>query len=72
MPTKTLTTEQFVAYMKKLQGDRTNAAFAKVLGVTGQHLGEIYAKPPRRYPGETIAKALGAERRVVFILGGQD
>jgi hypothetical protein len=60
---KTLTLEDVIAEMKRRQGKRTNADFARELGVTNAYLGDIYLG--RRTPGPAILGPLGlvAEKR---------
>jgi len=61
---KTLTAEDVVKELKRLQGEQTNAAFAERLGVTKAYLGDIYMN--RRTPGPAVLSHLGIVKEVIY------
>ena len=64
MPIKNMTLEEFLEFLKKQQGDRTDKQFADSLGVSPQYLCDVYNN--RRVPGKGIASAVNATRSLVY------
>jgi transcriptional regulator with XRE-family HTH domain len=61
---KQLTEQDVVNIMRKRQGDRTQAELAEDLGITPQHLSDIFLG--RRTPGPIILEKLGLEKEVLY------
>lgn len=66
MAGKPMSTEEFIVFMKRLQGDQTDGEFARSVGVSPQYISDIYRG--RRVPGKNVVEALGVTRSVVYIV----
>lgn len=67
MGIKSMDADQFLAFLRKKQGDMTDKAFAtQVLKVSPQYLCDVYNG--RREPGESIASALGMTRQTRYVV----
>jgi hypothetical protein len=64
MALKRMSVDEFVAFMKKQQGDLTDKRFAESIGVTPQYLCDIYNG--RRVPGDSVTSALRATRSLTY------
>lgn len=60
MSMKNLTESQVIQLLKDGQGDMTQAAYAKEIGVSAQFLGDVYRG--RRAPGPRVLDYLGLEK----------
>lgn len=58
MPVKELNLDGFIQFLRDKQGNRPDAQYAAALGVSRQHLCDIYNN--RRIPGESITTGLAA------------
>jgi hypothetical protein len=63
MAYKALTVEELLALMKKIQGEKTNTAFAADLGISKQYLCDLYSG--RKIPSDTVSAAFGFEQQVL-------
>ena len=61
---KTLSREDVIKLMRKRQGGRTDADFARELGISAPYLFEIYKGT--RDPGDKVLDALGLQRETVY------
>jgi transcriptional regulator with XRE-family HTH domain len=61
---KRMTTEEFIEYLKKQQGDQTQEEFAAEIGVSPAYLSDVYNN--RKDAGDKITSALNVERSVVY------
>jgi hypothetical protein len=59
-----MTSDEVIAILKGMQGERTNVAFAEELGISNAHLGEIYKGS--RNIGKTVADVLGIEAETMY------
>jgi hypothetical protein len=66
MAIKKMDLDEFLEFLKKQQGDQTNAAFASSIGVSPQYLSDVYNG--RRDPGESITSALNVERVTSYVV----
>jgi transcriptional regulator with XRE-family HTH domain len=64
MAIRTMDVDEFIAFMRKQQGEQTDKQFAESIGVTPQYICDIYNG--RRVPGDSITRALGATRKLVY------
>lgn len=62
MAYKALTVEELLALMKKIQGEKTNTAFAARLGISKQYLGDLYSG--RKIPSDAVSGVFGFEQKV--------
>jgi hypothetical protein len=73
MAVRQMTADEFIAFMKRQQGDQADKDFAQAIGVTPQYLCDIYKG--RRAPGNSLTEALGVTRKTVYVINrkeGQD
>ena len=63
MAYKALTIEELLALMKKIQGEKTNTAFAADLGISKQYLCDLYSG--RKIPSDAVSAVFGFEQKVV-------
>lgn len=61
---KTLTREDVIKLMRKKQGQRTDAEFARELGISAPYLFEIFRGT--RDPGDKVLEALGLQKETVY------
>jgi predicted transcriptional regulator len=66
MAIKSMTSDQFIAFLKQKQGDDTAKDFAAKLKVSPQYLSDVYNL--RREPGEAITDALGVQRETRYVV----
>jgi len=59
-----MTLDDVLRMMKRQQGDRSQYALAKELGVSNQFLTDIFKG--RRAPGEKLLSALGLTQRTIY------
>ena len=64
MAIKSMSIDEFIAFMKKQQGDQTDKDYAQAIGVSPQYLSDVYNG--RRVPGDSITSALGATRSIIY------
>lgn len=64
MAIKSMSIDEFVAFMKERQGELTDRDYAQSIGVSPQYLCDVYNG--RRVPGDSITSALGATREVIY------
>lgn len=69
MAIRQMSVDEFLVFMRKQQGERTDKEFAESMGVTPQYVCDIYNG--RRIPGDSITRALGATRSTVYTVGGK-
>lgn len=60
---------EIVDLMRKRQGERTAKELADELGVSPQHISDIYLG--RRFPGRSFLQRLGVEKRIVYVLASR-
>ena len=60
---KTYSKKDVAALLLKARGERPNAALARDIGITRQHLGELLRGT--RMPGEKVLSFLGLQVRVI-------
>ena len=64
MAIRQMSVEEFIAFIRKQQGDQSDKDYAESLGISPQYLCDIYAG--RRPPGDSVANALGATRSYAY------
>ena len=64
MAYKATTVEELLQIMRRVQGEKTNTAFAKELGISKQYLTDIYNG--RKEPGDSVSTALGFQRSTAY------
>lgn len=62
---KRMTESDVVNLLKKEQGERTAAQFAKEIGISPQYLSDVFTR--RRSPGPAILEYLGLRRNESYI-----
>lgn len=70
MAIKSMTPDQFIAFLRRQQGDQTAKDFAAELGVSQQYLSDIYNN--RREPGEAITSALNVQRETRYVVNDKE
>lgn len=70
MAIKSMTADQFIAFLRKQQGEMTAKAFAASLNVSPQYLSDIYSN--RREPGEAITSALNVQRETRYVVSDKE
>ena len=61
---KYLSRAEVIARMKREQGKRSNVEFARLLGISGTNLCEIYRGT--RQPGSAVLAYLGLQKLVLY------
>jgi hypothetical protein len=65
MAYKATTVDELLEIMRRVQGEKSNTAFAKELGISKQYLTDIYNR--RKEPGDTVSAALGFRRTTAYV-----
>lgn len=65
MAYKATTVDELLRIMRRIQGEKSNTAFARDLGISKQYLTDIYNG--RKEPGDSVSAAVGYRRAIAYV-----